>query len=36
MIYKTKQKQTKHTTIHTMIKNGTQNMWKNLIKEKAI
>jgi gamma-glutamyltranspeptidase len=35
-IYKIKQKHTKHTTIYTMIKNGTKRTWKNVINEKAI
>jgi len=36
MIYKIKQKHTEHTTIYTMIKNGTKRTCKNVIKEKAI
>jgi len=36
-LYKTKQKHTKHTTIHTVIKkNGTKRIWKNVINERAI
>jgi hypothetical protein len=30
MIYKIKQKHTKHTTIYTMIKNGTKRIRKNV------
>jgi len=33
MICKIKQKHTKHTTIYTVIKNGTQRIRKNVIKK---
>jgi len=36
MIYKIKQKHTKHMTIYTMIKSGTKKIWKNMINETGI
>jgi hypothetical protein len=35
IIYKIKQKHTKHTPIYTMIKNGTKRTWQNVISEKV-